>query len=122
MQKNENNVNFSSLSELKLYASKNKQPSPEFRDLGETSSSNASAREYMIECRCMGASATATAMSKQEARALAAEKVLSLLTSDKQSDERKKPSKRVAKPTKRRSTNQKVTKKPKSNRKTKNNV
>ena len=92
------NVNISSLSDLKSHAIKHKQPSPEFRDLGETPASTVSAREYMIECRCMGVSATATAMSKQEARALAAEKVLAALVPKKPATSVKKPSKRVAKP------------------------
>ncbi len=90
------NVNIASLSALKLHASKNKQPSPEFRDLGETSASTVSSKEYMIECRCMGISATATGKSKQEARAKAAEAVLNKLT---QKDEPKaeQVTKRVAK-------------------------
>ena len=74
-----NEINLDSLTKLKAHAQKNKQPSPEFRDLGETPSSNPSAREFMIECRCMGKSANAVGKSKQEARALAAEKVLSQL-------------------------------------------
>ena len=73
-------INLDALTKLKSHAQKNKQASPEFRDLGETSKSTASSREYMIECRCMGKSAVASARSKQEARALAAEKVLSELT------------------------------------------
>ena len=70
------NVNINSLSELKTYAAKNKQPSPEFRDHGETDNSTVSSREYKIECRCMGKAAVAVGKSKQEARALAAQKVL----------------------------------------------
>jgi ribonuclease-3 len=91
------NVNYSSLSALKSLASKNKQPSPEFRDLGESATSTVSCREYVIECRSMGVSATATGKSKQEARALAAEKVLAILTPKKQA-EPKKTSKRMARP------------------------
>lgn len=68
------------LTKLKALAAKNKQPSPEFRDLGETAASNAGSREFVIECRCMGKTASATGKSKQEARALAAEKVLTELT------------------------------------------
>ncbi len=82
--KNENltskEVNLESLTKLKAYAAKNKQPSPEFRDLGETPKSTPSAREFLIECRCMGKAAQATGNSKQEARALAAEKLLLVLT------------------------------------------
>ena len=68
-----------SLTKLKNHAAKNKQPSPEFRDLGETPKSNVNEREYMIECRCMGKSGVAVGKSKQEARILAAEKVLDML-------------------------------------------
>ncbi|MBQ8414334.1 MAG: hypothetical protein IJX58_03705 [Clostridia bacterium] len=107
--KNDNNVNISSLSTLKTHAVKHKQPSPEFRDLGETPTSTVNEREYMIECRCMGASATATARSKQEARALAAEKVLSILTK-KDTPAVKKHTKRVAKPIKKSSEGAKHTK------------
>lgn len=91
-----NNVNLSSLSDLKKLASQSKQPSPEFRDLGEAATSSASSKEFVIECRCMGASAKATAKSKQEARALAAKKVFDTLTK-KDNNAPKKPVRRVAK-------------------------
>ena len=91
-----NNVNLSSLSDLKKLASQSKQPSPEFRDLGEAATSSASSKEFVIECRCMGASAKATAKSKQEARALAAKKVFDTLTK-KDNDAPQKPVRRVAK-------------------------
>ena len=68
---------------LKGIAMKNKQPSPEFRDLGETPRSTPNCREYAVECRCMGMSAVASAMSKQQARSLAAEEVVKLLTPKK---------------------------------------
>ena len=74
------NVNTASLSALKLHAAKNKQPSPEFRDLGETPASTVNCKEYMIECRCMGVSISSIGKSKQEARAKAAEAVLKKLT------------------------------------------
>ncbi len=90
---NTQNVNISSLSALKNYAIQQKQPSPEFRDLGETSNSNAASREYMIECRCMEKSATAVGKSKQEARALAAEKVLLELVSKESAKPVNKPRK-----------------------------
>lgn len=85
-------VSLETLTKLKNYAAQNKSPSPEFRDLGETPLSNANSREYIIECRCMGKSASATGRSKQEARALAAEKLLSELMSKKVSA---KPAKKV---------------------------
>lgn len=91
-----NNVNLSSLSDLKKLASQSKQPSPEFRDLGEAATSSASSKEFVIECRCMGVSAKATAKSKQEARALAAKKVFDTLTK-KDNDAPKKPVRKVAK-------------------------
>ena len=82
--KNENitsiEVNFEALTKIKAYAAKNKQPSPEFRDLGETDKSTVSSREFLIECRLMGKSASATGNSKQEARVKAAEKLLDILT------------------------------------------
>ena len=77
-------VSLEGLTKLKAHAAKNKQPSPEFRDLGETPKSTPSSREFMIECRCMGKSATATGNSKQEARALAAEKLFKELTVPKE--------------------------------------
>ena len=73
---NTNEIRTEALSELRAYASKNKQPSPEFRDLGESARSNANVREYIIECRFMGKSVTATAQSKQQARAIAASEML----------------------------------------------
>ncbi len=96
-RENTKNVNISSLSELKNHAIKNKQPSPEFRDLGESPTSTASSREFVIECRCMGKSAVAIGKSKQEARALAAEKVLSELLPKKETSSARKNGKRVAK-------------------------
>ncbi len=91
------NVNLESLSALKLLASKSKQPSPEFRDLGETPESKPTSREYMIECRCMGKSATAKGKSKQEARAKAAEMVLASLVPKKTARTDGQPVKRTTK-------------------------
>lgn len=65
-----------SVQKLKEYAAKEKKPTPEFRDLGETPKSTPSAREYEIECRFLGYSAKACAYGKREAKALAAEKIL----------------------------------------------
>ena len=56
----------------------------------------------MIECRCMGVSATAVARSKQEARALAAEKVLCALMPKKAEAAPKRVTKRIAKPSRKR--------------------
>lgn len=88
-------VNIDVLTSLKAFAQKNKQPSPEFRDLGETPSSSISSREYIIECRCMGISASAEGKSKQEARILAAEKVLNMLEPPKKANKRPKPQRKV---------------------------
>lgn len=87
-------ISLDSLVTLKGIAAKNKQPSPEFRDLGETEKSTPSMREYAVECRCMGQADTATAQSKQQARALAAEKVIKLLTPKKESMPKKRVYKR----------------------------
>lgn len=65
-----------SVQKLKEYAVKEKKPTPEFRDLGETPNSTSSAREYEIECRFLGFSAKACAYGKREAKAMAAEKIL----------------------------------------------
>lgn len=92
-------INLDALTKLKAHAQKNKQPSPEFRDLGETAKSTPSEREYLIECRCMGKSADAVGRSKQEARARAAEKLLSILTKKEKTAAKKsaKPVKPAAK-------------------------
>ena len=76
----ENEIKIESLATLRGYAAKNKQPSPEFRDLGESARSNANCREYIIECRFMGRSTQGVAKSKQQARALAASLMLDELT------------------------------------------
>ncbi len=68
------------LAKLKELAQKSKQLSPEFRDLGETPDSNERLREYIIECRCMGVTCSGVGKSKQEAREVAAGKVLETLT------------------------------------------
>lgn len=94
-------INFESLTALKNLAAKSKQPSPEFRDLGETPKSNENCREYIIECRCMGKSDSAVGKSKQEARVLAAEKVLAQLlpkNEEKQTKTSKKKSAKEKKP------------------------
>ncbi len=64
------------LAKIKEYAARHKLPSAQFRDLGETERSTASAREYAIECRFADRTACGTGPSKQDARAKAAETVL----------------------------------------------
>ena len=68
-----------SLTKLKSIASQNKQPTPEFRDLGESASSTVSEREYAIECRFMGRSTVGKGRSKLEARIASADAMLTLL-------------------------------------------
>ena len=75
-------INLDSITKLKALAVKNKQPSPEFRDLGESEKSTPASREFVIECRLMGKSACAMGNSKQEARAKAAEKLLSIFDAE----------------------------------------
>ena len=67
------------VSQLKAYAASKKLPTPEFRDLGESSRSTEQAKEFVIECRLGGRCSSATAPSKQEARAIAAGKLLAEL-------------------------------------------
>lgn len=68
------------MQKLKAAAAKNKLPSPEFKDLGESANSNEKAREYVVECRMMGRSVSACGVSKQDARVLAAAEMLELIT------------------------------------------
>ena len=56
---------------LRELASKNKVPSAEYRDLGETENSNINVKEYAIECRFMGKVAEGRGLSKQDARVAA---------------------------------------------------
>ena len=79
------------LTKLKAYAQSSKLTSPEFRDMGETETSNERAREYKVECRFAGKSAFGIGPSKQDARAVAAELVLKEIKSEK--SEKKAPSK-----------------------------
>ena len=72
-------INLSAPTELREYASKNKLPSPHFKDLGESELKVDGKEVYRIECRLGDKSASADAYSKTDARALAAEKLLELL-------------------------------------------
>lgn len=78
---------------IKELAAKNKQPSPEFRDLGESPSSTVQKPEFIVECRVMGKSASGTAPSKQEARVLAAEKLLAIFAEENKPKAAPKPRK-----------------------------
>lgn len=75
-------INTNAVKELRDYAASKKALFPEFRDLGETESSTVNVREYAIECRCMGKSATAIGKSKQDARFISAGLVLELLKNE----------------------------------------
>lgn len=65
---------------LKEYAQKNKKPTPEFRDLGETENSTPRVREYAIECRFDGKTVTAAAPDKREAKCKSAKAMLDMIT------------------------------------------
>ena len=78
---------------LKSHSQKNKLPSPEFRDLGETESSRESDREYVIECRYNGICKKGVGKSKQDARARASQSILDelgIITKKKLDDEAKR--------------------------------
>ena len=78
-------------SRLKELCAKGKQPSPEWRDLGETEKSTDSSKEFMIECRAMGKSAVGVGKSKAEARALAARSIIDSVTEKKKEETKPLP-------------------------------
>lgn len=65
---------------LRELCAKEKQTSPEWRDLGETENSTISTPEFAIECRAIGKTAVGKGRSKQEARSAAAKQILDLVT------------------------------------------
>ena len=71
------------LAKLKAMASSEKIAGPEFRDMGETSNSTEQAREFAVECRFAGKSACGKGPSKQDARAVAAERVLDSIRAER---------------------------------------
>lgn len=85
------------LSKIKNYATKNKLPSAQFRDLGETEKSTESTKEYAIECRFAGKTACGTGPSKQDARAKAAEAVLLAIEEENKPKIKKAPAAKPAK-------------------------
>ena len=85
------------LSKIKDYATKNKLPSAQFRDLGETEKSTESTKEYAIECRFAGKSACGTGPSKQDARAKAAEAILIAIEEENKPKSKKAPAEKSAK-------------------------
>ena len=74
---------------LRELGSKNKVPSAEYRDLGETENSTVNVKEYAIECRFMGKVATGTGLSKQDARAAAGQKILDEIEKEKAENAKK---------------------------------
>ena len=64
---------------LRELCAKEKQTSPEWRDLGETEVSTVSTPEFAIECRALGKTAIGKGRSKQEARSAAAKQILDLV-------------------------------------------
>jgi ribonuclease-3 len=89
------------LAKLRAHASQNKLPSPEFRDLGETPTSNEYEREYIVECRYSGLISSGVGRSKQEARESACESLYTALTdkNEPESSKKTKAKKIVKKPT-----------------------
>ena len=61
---------------LRELCAKEKQPSPQWRDLGETPESSIEAPIFKVECRAMGKTSCGTGRSKQEARSAAAKTIL----------------------------------------------
>lgn len=88
---------------LRELSSKNKVPSAEYRDLGETENSNINVKEYAIECRFMGRIAEGRGLSKQDARVAAGLIILGELDKEKAeakkitSKEKPKPQKKAKK-------------------------
>ena len=64
---------------LKAIAQKDKKPSPEFRDLGESVRSTERSREYEIECRFMGKVSVGAAEDKRTAKRRAASQILAAI-------------------------------------------
>lgn len=83
---------------MRELASKNKAPSAEYRDLGETENSGINVKEFAIECRFMGRTAIGIGLSKQDARAAAALSIIKELQSQEKANV-KKPSAQKAKST-----------------------
>ena len=75
---------------LKELLQSKKAASPEWRDLGETSASTENSKEFSVECKAMGVTATGIGQSKKEARARAAEAIIKLLTPEKATRKTKK--------------------------------
>jgi ribonuclease-3 len=100
---------------LRELGSKNKVPSAEYRDLGETENSTINVKEYAIECRFMGKVATGTGLSKQDARAAAGLKILEEIAKEKVENAKKtltKASKKAPKKAQNKATEARAEQKP----------
>jgi ribonuclease-3 len=100
---------------LRELGSKNKVPSAEYRDLGETENSTINVKEYAIECRFMGKVATGTGLSKQDARAAAGLKILEEIAKEKVENAKKtltKASKKAPKKAQNKATEVRADQKP----------
>ena len=84
--RNREEDNAEALRMLREIAQREKKPTPEFRDLGETERSSATKKEYEIECRFMGASVKGCGISKKDAKAASAKAMLKLLTKPKKQE------------------------------------
>jgi ribonuclease-3 len=71
------------LQRLKEMSEREKKPSPEFRDLGETLRSSAGTPEFEIECRFMGMIAHGVAKDKRRAKEISAERLLEMIAKDR---------------------------------------
>ena len=89
---------------LRELASRNKVPSAEYRDLGETENSGINIKEYAIECRFMGKSAVGKGLSKQDARTMAGLTILNEIDKEAKEAKKAKEQKPEKKPTKNTST------------------
>ena len=82
---------------LRELGSKNKVPSAEYHDLGETENSTLNVKEYAVECRFMGKAAIGTGLSKQDARAAAGNAIIMELELDEKAKKKEeKPQKKTS--------------------------
>ena len=82
---------------LKELAARNKLPPPQFKDLGEVASESDGRQIFRVECRIGEIAASADAYSKTDARAIAASKLLSLISKKSSEGAKKVSEERAAK-------------------------
>ena len=87
-----------SIQRLREISVREKKPSPEFRDLGESARSTSTKKEYEVECRFMGLSKVGRGPDKRSAKAEAADAVLHEIEAPK--EEAKKAQKQKGAPKK----------------------